>query len=125
MSVIEIDADEAAAFNAAVADLHDLCDWARWIRYDWELGELELSDEEGQEIVEMIRDKVETCERWRTVLRFQPIPLPALPAEPRPVQPQPAVACSRVGPLGIVSYGAAPNVSFGNAVLRPGDWHGR
>jgi hypothetical protein len=125
--IIEIDRAEALAYNEAVYDLHAACDWAREIRDAYELGELELSEEEGRELVEMIRDKVETCERWRTTLYFQPIPVPvAAEAKPEePAQPPPAVAYARVGPRGIVSYGAPPDATFGNTVLRRGDWHGR
>jgi hypothetical protein len=73
-----IDSDEAR-FNEALADLHELCDWARDIRDACELGELDLSEEEGRELVATIRDKVESCERWRTALRFRPIPIPDNP----------------------------------------------
>ena len=56
---------------------------------------------------------------------FTKITVPdSLPDEPRPAQRKPAVAYARVGRFGIVSCGAAPNVSFGSTVVRRGDWHG-
>jgi hypothetical protein len=126
MSVIEIDQDEAAAFDEAVAAMHETCERAREIRDACERGELELCDEEGRELVETVRDKLEFCERWQIALRFQKITVPdPLPDEPKPPQRKPPVAYARVGQFGIVSYGASPNATFGNAVLRPGDWYGK
>jgi hypothetical protein len=126
MSVIEIDHAEALAFDEAVFDMHEACDWAEAIRDAHELGELELSDEEGREIVEMVRDKVESVEMWQAAMRFPKITVTdPLPDEPKPAQRQPTVAYARVGPFGMVSYGAGPNASFGNAVVHRGDWYGR
>jgi hypothetical protein len=117
MSVIEVDHDEAVAFNEAVFDLHAACDWVRGIWEDWERGEFELSDEEGRELVEMVRDKVESCERWQTVLRLQPMRLPVA-AEAKPEEPP-----SRVPALPRnCSFGPGPNASFGNYALAPGNY---
>jgi hypothetical protein len=117
MSVIEVDYDEVVAFNEAIFDLHAACDWAREIRDAYELGELDLSDEEQRELVEMIRDKVETCERWQTVLRLHPMRLPVA-AEGKPEQ-----SASRVPVLPRnCSFGPGPTASFGNFSLGPGNY---
>jgi hypothetical protein len=124
MSVI--DYDEAVAFNEAVADMHEACDFAREIRDAYECGELELSDAEGWELAAMVREKVEACERWETVLRFPKITVPdPVRDEPSPAQRSPAIAYGRIGRFGIASHGAPPNATFGNTLSRPGDWHGR
>ena len=56
MSVTEIDYAEAVAYDAAVADMHETCDWARETQDAYERGDLDISDEEGREIVEMVRE---------------------------------------------------------------------
>jgi hypothetical protein len=125
-TVMEIDSGEVVAYNAAVADLHDLCDWARGIRDACELGEVQLSDEERRDIVKIVRDAVESMEMWQTALWLKPMRV-AVAAEPKPEEPAqpPPVAYARVGQLGIIAYGAPPNATFGNAVVRRGDWCGR
>lgn len=117
---------EIAVFNEAVAEFQAETDDLRALQRQVEAGEFALTEAEKQEILDSYTEDVEFFERWQTALRFQPIPLPA-PAEPKqePEQRKPAVAYARVGRFGIVSCGAAPNASFGNTVLRPGDWHGR
>jgi hypothetical protein len=117
MSVIEIDYDEAVAFNAAIFDLHAACDWAREIRDACESGDLELCDEEAEEVVAVVREKVERCERWQTALRFQPIPVPVA-VEAKPEQPAPRVPLLPRN----CSFGPGPNASFGNFSLAPGNY---
>jgi len=122
MSVIEVDYEEAVAFNAAVADMHETCDWARETQDAYERGDLDISDEEGQELVEMVREKVEMCERWQTALHYQPMPIPVA-AEAKPEEPaQNRPVFYRAGPYGMVSFGAGPNASFGTSSVRPGNY---
>jgi hypothetical protein len=113
MSVIEIDYAEAVAFNAAVADMYAARDWTRDISEACKRGEFDLSDEEGWELVEMVREKVEALERWQTALRFQPLALPA-PAPDEPTQPPTPNRPASLPPnYSVVRWnGSRGNVSF-------------
>jgi len=122
MSVIEVDYEEAVAFNAAVADMHETRDWVRETRDACMRGDLDLSDEEVWEIVEILRDKVEMCERWQAALRYRPMPIPVA-AEAKPEEPaQNRPVFYRTGPYGMVSFDAGPNASFGTSSVGPGNY---
>lgn len=115
---------EIAQFNEAIAEFQAETDDLRALQRQVEAGEFTLTEAEKQEILDSYTEDVEFFERWRTALQYQPIPVPEAKL-PRPAQRSPAVAYARVGRFGIVSYAAPPNATFGNTVLRPGDWAGR
>jgi hypothetical protein len=114
MSVVEVELDEVLAFNQAVEELHELCDWARDIREAYLRGELDISDDEGWELVETVRENVEAVERWQLALLYSPMPVPA-PVGEKPAEPR----APRWWLLPNCSFGAGPNVSFGNYSVGP------
>jgi hypothetical protein len=116
---------EIAVFNEALAEFQAETDDLRALQRQVEAGEFTLTEAEKREILNGFKEDVEFFERWRTALRYQPIPVATEAKLPKPAQQRPTFTYARRGSFGIVSHVAPPNATFSNMVLRPGDWAGR
>jgi hypothetical protein len=65
------------AFNAAVSALHEQADEICGMRRAEARGTLTLSAREKTAIVDALRQEVESCERFATVMRLRPLPMSA------------------------------------------------